>query len=57
MASQGVARQNPLALIVGIAISATLLIGVVISVIEISRIHYAVAVACRIAIDPRELAG
>ena len=38
MASQGVARQNPLALIVGIAISATLLIGVVISVIEISRV-------------------
>ena len=38
MASQGVARQNPLALIVGIALSATLLIGVVISVIEISRV-------------------
>ena len=38
MTAQGVARQNPLALIVGIAILAAVLIGVVISVIEIPRV-------------------
>lgn len=38
MAAQGVARQKPLALVVGIAISSVLLIGVVISVIEIPRV-------------------
>jgi O-antigen ligase len=38
MLAQGVAHQKPLALIVGISIAATLLIGVVISVIEIPRV-------------------
>lgn len=38
MAAQGVARQKPLALIVGISIAATLLIGAVISFIEIPRV-------------------
>ena len=38
MAAQGVAHQKPLALIVGISLAAALLIGVVISVIEIPRV-------------------
>lgn len=38
MTAQGVARQKSLALIVGIAISSALLIGAVISVIEIPRV-------------------